>query len=118
MEIHSDNQVIYIILFDSNESFLELKKKECLDQLSSLFSDASILSKLELQKFLLNGLGIYQGHNLNDTAYWENDMTVVQKTKDIMRFEIPFGADYGYSITFKRGIGITNKIQNGFIYIS
>ena len=54
--------------------------------------------------------------NLNDTAYWENDMTVVQKTKDIMRFEIPFGADYGYSITFKRGIGITNKIQNGFIY--
>ncbi len=54
--------------------------------------------------------------NLNDTAYWQNEMTVVQKTKDIMKFEIPFGADYGYSITFKRGVGITNTIQNGFIY--
>ena len=54
--------------------------------------------------------------NLNDTAYWQNNMTVVQKTKDIMKYEIPFGADYGYSITFKRGVGITNTIQNGFIY--
>ncbi|GAB6283482.1 MAG: hypothetical protein STSR0008_22550 [Ignavibacterium sp.] len=56
--------------------------------------------------------------NLNDTAYWQNDMTVVQKTKDIMRFEIPFRADYGYSISFKRGVGITNTIQNGFVYYS
>ena len=54
--------------------------------------------------------------NLNDTAYWQNDMTVVQKTKDIMKFEIPFGADYGYSITFKKGIGIINTIQNGFVF--
>jgi hypothetical protein len=54
--------------------------------------------------------------NLNDTAYWQNDLTVTQKTKDIMKFEIPFGVDYGYSITFKRGVGITNTIQNGIIY--
>ena len=54
--------------------------------------------------------------NHNDTAYWQNDMTVVQKTKDIIKYGIPFGADYGYSITFKRGVEITNSIQNGFIY--
>ncbi len=53
---------------------------------------------------------------LNDTAYWENDMTVVQKTKDVMKFEIPFAADYGSSITFKSGVGITNLILNGFVY--
>lgn len=54
--------------------------------------------------------------NLNDTAYWRNDLTVVQKTKDIIQFETPFGADYGSSISFQRGIGITNSIENGFVY--
>ena len=78
MEIHSDNQLIYIILFDSNKSFLELKKKECLDQLSSLFSNVSILSKLDLQKFLLNGLGIYHKLNPDDTF---NDFESFKKLK-------------------------------------
>ncbi|MDP2303458.1 MAG: hypothetical protein Q8N03_13660 [Ignavibacteria bacterium] len=54
--------------------------------------------------------------NLNDTAYWQNDLTVVQKTKDIIKFETPFRVDYGNSITFQRGIGITNSVQNGFVY--
>jgi len=54
--------------------------------------------------------------NLNDTAYWQNDLRVVQKTENIIKFETPFGADYGYSISFKKGIGITNTIQNGFVY--
>lgn len=54
--------------------------------------------------------------NVNDTAYWQNDLRVVQKTQDIMIFETPFGADYGYSISFQKGIGIINLVQNGFLY--
>lgn len=54
--------------------------------------------------------------NLNDTAYWQNELVVVEKTKDIMKFETPQGADYGFSFSFKRGIGIINSIQNGFTY--
>jgi hypothetical protein len=54
--------------------------------------------------------------SLNDTAYWQNDLRVVEKNKDIIRLETPFGADYGYSITFQKGIGITNSVQNGFVY--
>jgi hypothetical protein len=54
--------------------------------------------------------------SLNETAYWQNDLKVVQKTKDLITFETPFGADYGYSITFKKGIGMTNLIQNGIVY--
>jgi hypothetical protein len=53
--------------------------------------------------------------NLNDSASWRNDLKVVQKSGSIMKFETPFGPDYGYSITFKNGIGITNEIQNGII---
>ena len=53
---------------------------------------------------------------LNDTAYWQNDLIVVQKTKYIIKYETPFGADYGTSITFQRGIGIINSVQNGFVY--
>jgi hypothetical protein len=33
-----------------------------------------------------------------------------------MKFETPFFADYGYSITFKKDIGITKTIDNGIIY--
>lgn len=54
--------------------------------------------------------------NLYDTAYWRNDLRVIQKTENIIIFQTPFGADYGYSITFKKGIGITNSILNGFAY--
>ena len=54
---------------------------------------------------------------LNDTAYWQNDLKVVQKTEDMIKYETPFLADYGYSITFKKGIGITETINNGIIYL-
>jgi hypothetical protein len=54
--------------------------------------------------------------NLNDSASWRYDLKVVQKSDDIIKFETPFGPDYGYSITFKKGVGITNTIQNGIIY--
>ena len=54
--------------------------------------------------------------NLNDAAYWQSDMRVVQKTQDIMKFEVPFAADYGSSITFQRGLGIIETEQNGFVY--
>lgn len=54
--------------------------------------------------------------NINDTAYWQNGLAVVQKTKDIMKFETPHGADYGFALSFKRGIGITSLIQNGIVF--
>ncbi|MHB1688114.1 MAG: hypothetical protein ACYCVH_12180 [Ignavibacteriaceae bacterium] len=54
--------------------------------------------------------------NINEIAYWKDDLKVVQKTENIITFETPFGADYGYSITFKRGIGIASAIENGFVY--
>ena len=54
--------------------------------------------------------------NLNQYAPWRDDLKVIQKSDDIMKFETPFGADYGYSITFKKGIGITHTIDNGIIY--
>jgi len=54
--------------------------------------------------------------DLNDTTYWQNDLKVVEKTGDIIKYETPFSTDYGYSITFKKGIGITSMIRNGFVY--
>ncbi len=54
--------------------------------------------------------------HLGDTTYWQNDLRVTEKTNRSIKFETPFSADYGYSITFKRGIGITSIIQNGFIF--
>ncbi len=53
---------------------------------------------------------------INETTYWQDDLKVTKKTGDTMTFETPFRADYGYSITFKKGIGISIQIQNGFIY--
>ena len=46
--------------------------------------------------------------NLNETAYWQNDLKVVQKTENIMTFETPYEIDYGYTITFQRGVGIVS----------
>lgn len=54
--------------------------------------------------------------NLNDTAYWINDLTVVQKTNEIIEFATPFMADYGHSTTYKKGIGITQSVDNGLVY--
>ena len=56
--------------------------------------------------------------NLNETAYWRNDLKVVEKTEDRITFETPFGGDYGYRVTFKKGIGISNLVSNGWVYRS
>jgi hypothetical protein len=53
---------------------------------------------------------------INETAYWQNDLNVTYKTENTMTFETPFRADYGYSVTFKKGMGISILIQNGFVY--
>lgn len=54
--------------------------------------------------------------SLNDTAYWQDDLKVVAKTNDLITFEVPIRPDYGYSITFQRGIGITNEEESGIAY--
>lgn len=54
--------------------------------------------------------------NLNDTAYWRNDLKVVQKSDDMIQFETPAGPDYSYSISYQRGIGITDIIEGGVVY--
>lgn len=53
---------------------------------------------------------------LNEPAYWQNDLKVTHRTENTITFETPFRADYGYIITFKKGVGITVQIQNGIDY--
>jgi len=53
---------------------------------------------------------------LYDTAYWQSDLKVTNKTDNTITFATPFRADYGNSITFEKGVGITLWIQNGFVY--
>lgn len=54
----------------------------------------------------------------NEYAYWDpiGDLKVTEKTDSIIKFERPFHADYGSSVTYKKGIGIIQTIENGFIY--
>ncbi len=54
----------------------------------------------------------------NEYAYWDaiGDLKVTEKTNSIMKFERPFGADYGSSVTFKKGVGIIESIENGIIF--
>ncbi len=54
--------------------------------------------------------------NLNETASWFSDLKVVRKTDSLIEFSTPFGIDYGYSITFLKGYGITKIISNGIVY--
>lgn len=56
---------------------------------------------------------------LHDTAYWERngDMIVTNKSDNIITFEQPFGVEYGSSISYQKGVGMTRLIVNGFIFI-
>jgi hypothetical protein len=54
--------------------------------------------------------------SLNDTCWWDKELTVTEKSDDIFTVASEFHADYGYSLSFKRGTGITKLISNGFIY--
>lgn len=54
--------------------------------------------------------------NLNDAAYWQQDLKVTAKTDEFITFQTPWGPDYGYSVTFKRGVGIINSAENGLVY--
>ncbi|GMU87454.1 MAG: hypothetical protein AMXMBFR48_26950 [Ignavibacteriales bacterium] len=54
--------------------------------------------------------------NLNDTAYWRNDLKVVQKSGEIMQFETRLGQNSSYSISYQKGIGITDIIESGVLY--
>ena len=54
----------------------------------------------------------------NEYAYWDviGDLKVTEKTNSIMKFERPFSADYGSSVTYQKKIGIIESILNGFIF--
>ena len=56
--------------------------------------------------------------NENEYAYWDTigDLKVTEKTDTIIKFERPFHIDYGSSVTYKKGIGIIQTRENGFIY--
>jgi hypothetical protein len=53
---------------------------------------------------------------LNDTCWWDKHLVVTEKTKDTFTASSEFLADYGYSISFKRGTGIISTVSNGFVY--
>jgi hypothetical protein len=53
---------------------------------------------------------------LNDTAYWDNQITVTQKTQEVITFSVPLTGDYSYSATYIKGVGLTEMTENGFVY--
>lgn len=53
---------------------------------------------------------------LNAVAWWDTSARVTVKDDNTITFATTFGADYGYSISFKRGVGIVSQIDNGFVY--
>jgi len=77
--------------------------------------------RLEGDKLYLKNIGdeerIVADFNLqlHDTTSWQSDLKVIEKTSQIMTFATPFAPDYGYSITFKKGVGITLEMENGFV---
>jgi len=54
---------------------------------------------------------------LNEIAYWDSTgkLRVSERTDSTIVFSTPFGGDYGLSITYKKGIGITYEYINGYI---
>lgn len=56
--------------------------------------------------------------SLNDTAWWNNELVVTEKTKNVFTISSVFIADYGYKISYKRGTGVTFEASNGFVYYS
>lgn len=53
---------------------------------------------------------------LKDTAYWDKQMTVTEKTQDLITFSVPLTGDYSYSATYVKGVGLTEMTENGFVY--
>jgi len=53
---------------------------------------------------------------LNDTAYWDKNITVTKKTKDMISYTVPLMGDYSYSATYSRGLGMTYMEESGFVY--
>lgn len=51
--------------------------------------------------------------NLNDQAYWDQSLKVIQKNDEYMAFAIR-DFDYSFSMTFKRGVGMINSASYGF----
>ncbi|HEX2866099.1 MAG TPA: hypothetical protein VHO03_03605 [Ignavibacteriales bacterium] len=51
--------------------------------------------------------------NLNEQAYWDQDVKVTLKNDEYMTFET-FVYDDSYSMTFKRGVGMINSIHYGY----
>jgi hypothetical protein len=54
--------------------------------------------------------------NLNEHAYWLQDLKVTVKNNELMTFETPWGMDYGYSLTFRKGVGMIFSAANGIVY--
>jgi len=53
---------------------------------------------------------------LNDTAYWDKNITVSKKTNDVITYTIPLKGDYSYSATYSKGLGMTDMEESGFVY--
>lgn len=56
--------------------------------------------------------------SLNDTAWWNKELVVTEKTKNVFTISSEFIADYGYKISYKRGTGVIFEASNGFVYYS
>ncbi|MCU7502522.1 MAG: hypothetical protein HF314_05580 [Ignavibacteria bacterium] len=57
--------------------------------------------------------------NLNDKAYWEENLWVTEKNDDIITFgSTPSMKDWGYAVTYKKGIGMIYSYSNNFGYKS
>ncbi|MCU7493050.1 MAG: hypothetical protein HF310_16230 [Ignavibacteria bacterium] len=65
-----------------------------------------------------NGERVFADFSLkvNEPAYWAQDLKVTLKSDQFMIFATPWGMDYGFSMTFKRGIGMINSAANGLVY--
>ncbi len=54
--------------------------------------------------------------NKGDAAYWDPYLKVTEKTESIMKFDTGLHGDYQYTITFRKGIGITLSTDSGAVY--
>jgi hypothetical protein len=54
--------------------------------------------------------------NKNEIAYWKEDLSVVEKTNDIIKYATLNSEDYEYNITFEKNVGIVNIVENSIIH--
>ena len=59
IELHPQDQKLYILLFSKQLDDISTRQKECFNLLNSFFSSVSILSSNSLRRFLLNGCSWY-----------------------------------------------------------